>query len=123
MPRKKPETPDKLNQDIEQHPERGMINGEDVVRFKTIKLQVDIPREQELALLQFGATQGMSKTEVIRHALAVFNSLPSTVECVKAWQEQRAMKFDTDTKAIRNKVYGSYKKVARLHRAKLEKKD
>lgn len=118
--KKKPELREELKEDIEQHPERGMINGEDVVRFKTIKLQVEIPREMELALLQFGATQGMSKADVVRHALATFNSLPGTIESIKSWQQQRAEKFETDTKAIRNKVYGSYKKLARLRRARLE---
>jgi hypothetical protein len=119
MPRKKPTTPEEVKADIESHPERGQLNGEDVVRFESLNLQLSVPRELENQLLEIGACLGMSKSEVFRHAIATFVSLPGNQAMVDRWQTKKAEKFDVAKSEVRSKTFGSYKKIAREKRARL----
>lgn len=119
MPRKKPITPEEVKTDIENHPDRGQLNGEDVVRFESVNLQLSLPRELENQLLEIGACLGMSKSEVFRHAIASFVSQPGNQAMVERWQQKKAEKFGVSKSEICSKTFGGYKKIAREKRARL----
>lgn len=121
MPRKKPESQEELQQDIESHPERGQINGEDVVRFDTTTVQLAIPIELYRQLLDAGAALGMNKKDIFNHAIASFVSHPGTVAMVRQWYEMKCDKYQVAKTEVRSKVLGSYKKTARAHMARIEK--
>jgi hypothetical protein len=116
---KKPENQEELLQDIETHPERGMLHGEDVVRFEPVDIQFSLPRELENQLLEIGACLGMKKADLLRHAIAVFVALPGNQSMVERWQQKKADKFLENRTVVRAKVFGSYKKIARNHKARL----
>jgi hypothetical protein len=117
MPQKKPTTQEELETDIKSHPDRGQLDGEDVVRFELLEIRFSLPRELENQLLEIGACLGMSKAEIFRHAIASFVS--SNQVMVERWQEKKAEKFGVTKSEIRSKVSGSYKKIARQYRARM----
>jgi hypothetical protein len=116
---KKPENQEELLQDISSHPERGMLQGEDVVRFEPIDIQLTLPRELENQLLEIGACLGMKKADIIRHAIATFIAMPGNQAMVQRWQQKKADKFGVSLSVVRAKAFGSYKKIARNHKARL----
>lgn len=113
MARKKPENQNELAQDIENHPERGQINGEDIVRFDTVDVQVAISKEAYRQLLEIGGALGMNKTTLFNHAIATFISMPGSIALVEKWQATKAENYGVTKLDIRSKVFGSYKKVGR----------
>jgi predicted transcriptional regulator len=121
MPRKKPTTPEEVKTDIESHPGRGQLDGEDVVRFELLNLQLSLPRELENQLLEIGACLGMSKSEVFRHAIASFVALPGNQAMIERWQQKKAEKFGVSKSEIRSKAFGCFKKAAREKRSRLQK--
>lgn len=121
MTRKKPETKEDILDDIQAHPDRGMLDGEDVVRFESINIQFTLPRELENQLLEIGACLGMSKSDVLRHAIASFVSQPGNQAMISRWQENKGKKYGVEQPEIKNKVFGSYKKIARRHKSRLDK--
>jgi hypothetical protein len=119
MPKKKPENSEELLQDIESHPDRGMLDGEDVVRFEPVNISCTLPRELENQLLEIGACLGMSKSDVLRHAIATFVAMPGNQAMISRWQQKKAERFVTNLLTIREKVFGSYKKIARIFQSRL----
>lgn len=119
MQGKKPVTREEVEKDIQAHPERGQLDGEDVVRFESLSLQISLPRELENQVLEIGACLGMSKADIFRHAIATFVSLPGNQAMIERWQEKKAQTHNSDKSTIRQKVFGGYKKIARAKRARL----
>lgn len=118
---KKPESNEEVVTDIESHPERGQLDGEDIVRFEGVPLQFSIPRELENQLLEIGACLGMSKAEILKHAIACFVSHSGNQAMVERWQQKKAEKFGVPKNVIRVKAFGGYKKAARDRRLRMEK--
>jgi hypothetical protein len=120
MPRKKPTNKEEILEDIATHPERGKIDGEDVVRFSSVNMQVSIPAEMHSQLLEVAGALGIeSKTEIVRHAIASFLSQPGTVAMVDRWQARKAEKHNTSKFQIKSKCLGAYKRLARERSARL----
>ncbi len=122
MSRQKPTNPQELKQDIQDHPERGKLNDEDVVRFDLEEIRVSIPKELYRVLLEVGGAMGLNKKEIIMMALTQFAVSPGVMQLVERSQQLKAEKFGVSRTEIRSKVLGSYKRVARekLERMELE---
>jgi hypothetical protein len=119
MTRKKPGNKEEILEDIATHPDRGMLNGEEVVRFKAIDMQVSIPIEMHSQLLEVGGALGLSKTEIIKHAIASYLTQPGVVSMVDRWQGLKCEKYNTSKYEIKSKVLGAYKRAARERTARL----
>lgn len=119
MPKKQPKTPEELQQDIEQHPERGLIDGEEIVRFDSVEIRGTVPRELHRLVLEAGGALGYNKSEIIRAALEdwVTKHLATVVRS----QEVKAAKYDVEEIEIRSKVFGAYKAAGRKAKARLKK--
>lgn len=112
----KPTTQEQLISDRDAHPDRGRIDGKDIVRFDTVEVSGDISRQLCRLLLQTAASMGMSKEDAVVAAIQCWVSQP----------ENRAMReeFITHVMEIRDvprseavsKIYGSYKKLGRTQR-------
>jgi hypothetical protein len=121
MTRKKPVGKEETLKDLESHPERGKIDGEEVVRFKTVNIQASIPAEMHSQLLEVGGAFGIeNKNELLRLAIASFLTQPGTVAMVERWQSRKAEKHNVNKFEIKSKTLGSYKRVARVRAARLE---
>lgn len=118
---RKPETEKEILNDIESHPDRGMLDGEDVIRFEAVNIVFTLPRELENQLLEIGACLGMSKSDVLRHAIASFVSETGNQAMISRWQENKGKKYGVEQPEIKNKVFGSYKKIARRHKSRIDK--
>lgn len=119
---KKPVSKAEILADIESHPDRGQLNGEDVVRFEGIPLNFSLPRELENQLLEIAACLGMTKSQAFIHAVATFVSLPGNQAMIDRWQTKKAEKYNVDKSTIRSKTFGGFKKIAREKRSRLTDK-
>jgi hypothetical protein len=118
--RKKPTTQEELEQDLVDHPERGMLDGEDVVRFDKTTLQFAIPKEMYRVMLEIGAAKGLSQTQIFIDAFSQYISSPGNIALVQHWQQIKAEKHNVSRFTIRGKVLGSYKKVGRERRRRMD---
>lgn len=113
MEKHKPVTPEELEQDIANHPDRGMLEGEPVARFDSIDLQFGIPRELYRMLLEIGAAKGFNKTQIFIDAFSQYVSNPGNIALAEHWQNLKAQKHGVSAFEIKSKVLGSYKRAAR----------
>jgi hypothetical protein len=129
MEKHKPTTPDRasrlplgeeLEQDIADHPDRGMLDGEPVVRFDSMELQFAIPKELYRVLLEIGAAKGFNKTQIFIDAFSQYVSSPGNIALAEHWQNLKAQKHGVTSFEIKSKVLGSYKRVARDRRRRIK---
>lgn len=113
MTNNKPQTEQELQQDLRNHPDRGKILNQDVVRFDSETLQLSIPKELYGLLLEIGGTMGLSKREIFLVALTRFASDVNNLALVERSQLVKAEKFGVSITEIRSKVFGAYKRVGR----------
>jgi len=119
--RKQPETPDELNKDIETHPDRGQIDGEEVVRFDSVELRGQIPREMYRRFLEIAGAQGMTKGQALLTAIASWVSQPGNQAMLNHFLSLQSEKYNQSRVEVRAKIFGAYKKTARLRRKNLQK--
>lgn len=121
MTKRKPETQEEIIKDIEAHQERGKIDGEDVVHFKSTEITFTLPLELNSQLLGAAGALGFNKSQMLQHIVASYISQPGVVAMVKSWEESKAEKHNVTTKTVRDKARGCYKRVAREKRARVAK--
>jgi hypothetical protein len=107
MTKQQPKTKQEIEADIENHPERGKIDGDAAVRFDSVEIRGTLPRELYRHVLQAGAAQGLNKSEILKVALRnfVIESLPLT----QHWQQSKSEKYDIPLPEVQSKSYGAYK--------------
>ncbi len=119
MTRRKPQNPEEVVADIQGHPERGKLNGEDVVRFDLEEIRVSVPKELYRVLLEVGGAMGLSKKEVVMMALTRFVTDAGVMGLVERSQQLKSEKFGVSKVEIRSKVFGAYKRVARSFNSRI----
>lgn len=117
--RKQPATPEELEKDIEKHPERGQLNGEEVIRFDSVELRGQIPREMYRRFLEIAGAQGMTKGQALLTAIASWVSQPGNQALLDHFLSLQSEKHGKSRVEIRSKIFGAYKKTARLRRRNL----
>lgn len=113
MTNRKPTNSDELQQDIDNHPERGKLNGEDVVKFDSETFQLSIPKELYRVLLEIGGSMGLTKREVFLMALSRFATDAGNIALLERSQSIKAEKHNVSVVEVRSKVLGAYKRVGR----------
>ncbi len=121
--KQKPQTPEELAADIENHPDRGKLDGEDVVRFDLEDIRVAISKELYRTLLEVGGAMGLNKKEIFMAALIRFVTDPGVLSMVERSQSLKSEKFGVSRFQIRSKVLGSYKHVARVKSNRMQPDD
>jgi hypothetical protein len=119
--RKKPTNSEELEQDISTHPERGKFDGEDVIRFDSVELRGQIPRELYRRFLEVAGVQGMSKGQGLVSAIACWVSQPGNQAMVDNFLALQSERYNLPRVRVRAKMFGAYKKVARLRSKNLQK--
>jgi hypothetical protein len=125
--RKKPETPEEVKIDIEEHPDRGMAQNpvtgemESVVNFETVEIKITIPKELHRLLLRVGAAMGMTRPQIIITALAKYVTEAGVLYLLDDHELNKSSKFRISHEEVRSKIYGGYKRVAREIRSRVEK--
>ncbi len=109
-----PKTVDELTADLESHPDRGKINGQDVVRFDLKEFSGVIPYALAKRALECGAPYGFTRDEILTAALTMWTSDPGIQEARLTYQQELAEKHQTSTRQVRSKIHGAYKKVLRV---------
>jgi hypothetical protein len=118
--RKKPNSPEERARDIEDHPDRGQLNGENVVRDELDEIRVGVPRELYRMLLETAGALGFDKKQVAIAAFTKFVTDPGVIAMVERSQELKAEKYGVSRQVIRGKVFGHFKRVAREKGARLK---
>lgn len=116
--KKKPQTPEEVQIDIESHPERGKLNGDEVVAFDKVEFRGSVPREIYRLALEVGGATGDDKSAILAKALEeyVLRRLP----LLERSESIKAEKFNTTRLEIRSKTFGAYKAKGRAKRANLQ---
>lgn len=119
--RKKPQTPEEVQIDIESHPERGKLNGDEVVAFDKVEFRGSVPREIYRLALEVGGATGDDKSSILAKALEeyVLRRMP----LLERSESIKAEKFEVSRLEIRSKTFGAYKAKGRAKRANLERED
>ena len=123
--RKKPQTPEELQADIETHPERGMLRREDgdlaeVVRFDTVDLNGSIPKEMYRVLLEIWGAKGMTKADGLRDMASQYVTHQGNLQLVERSQQQKSELYGVTRTEVRSKVFGAYKKRSREFKARYQ---
>lgn len=119
--RRKPETPEEAIADIEAHPERGKVEGEDLIAFDKIELRQAVPRELWQRALEVGGAMGLNKTDLVTAALVEWVSDPGRQQMLSNFYSLKLSKHQTSNRfEIFTKVLGAYKNLARKLRANLD---
>ena len=111
---KNPETVEELKADLESHPDRGKINGKDVVRFDLREFSGHIPHTLVDRALECGAPFGFTQDEILIAALTMWTSDSGVQQARLIYQQELADKHDVPTKIVRSKIRGAYKKIKRI---------
>lgn len=117
--RRKPQSKNELKQDVESHPERGKVNGEDIIRFDRVEVRVKVPRELYRKALSIGGPMGLSKTEIITLALVKLVSDSGLQGVEEGFLEYQCEKHQITKKEARSKIFGAYKAVGRAKKLHL----
>lgn len=117
--KKKPSNPEELKADIEQHPERGKIGGDDVVAFDKVEFRGSVPREVYRLALETGGALGDDKSMILAKALEEY--VLRRIELLERSQRMKAQRFGVDEPEIRAKTFGAYKAKGRSKQSNLQK--
>ncbi len=109
-----PQTVDELTADLESHPDRGKLNGQDVVRFDLKEFSGVIPYALAKRALECGAPFGFTRDEILTAALTMWTSDPGVQQARVTYQEELAQKHQVSPRKVRSKIHGAYKKVRRV---------
>ena len=116
--RKKPQTPEEVQIDIANHPERGKLDGDEVVAFDKVEFRGSVPREMYRLALEVGGATGDDKSIILTKALEeyVLRRLP----LLERSESVKAEKFGVGRLQIRSKTFGAYKAKGRAKKANLD---
>jgi len=109
-----PKTVEELTSDLESHPERGKLNGQDVVRFDHKEFAGLVPYALAKRALECGAPYGFTRDEILTAALTMWTSDPGVQQARLTYQQELAEKHQTSPRKVRSKIHGAYKKVLRV---------
>lgn len=118
MEYKNPETIKELTTDIENHPERGRLDGKPLVKFEPKEISGFIPESLYEEFLQSGAAMGLDKDNLLLAAITKFVTDPGVIAIRQAFLARKAEKHQTTTLEIHSKIIGAYKGHTRLKRLK-----
>jgi hypothetical protein len=123
--RKKPETPDELQADIENHPERGMFKADNdgrlvpAVRVNSIEVRGDIPAEAYEMLLIIWGAKGLEKGGGVKDMVMQYITDLGNLQLAQRKEQMKAEVFGVSPRDVRSKVKGFYKARGRERRARL----
>lgn len=109
-----PKTVEELTSDLESHPDRGKLNGQDVVRFDLKEFSGVIPYALAQRALECGAPFGFTRDEILTAALTMWTSDPGVQQARLTHLQELADKHKTTIPKVRSKIRGAYKKVRRV---------
>jgi iron only hydrogenase large subunit-like protein len=115
--RKKPETSEDLQADIEGHPDRGIIDGRKVVDDSRREIRGTISAESKRKFLRVIACYGMSMNEGLQMAVSAL--WRQEQEVVQNHEREKAAEFGVTQKEIQIKEFGYYKARGRAKRLNL----
>jgi hypothetical protein len=120
---KKPETPEEVQIDIKSHPERGKLNGDEVVAFDKVEFRGSVPREIYRLALEVGGATGDDKSSILTKALEEY--VLRRLSLLERSESIKSEKFGVSRLEIRSKTFGAYKAKGRAKKANLDssKKD
>ena len=117
MERKKPETREEILSDIANHPERGKINGQDVIATGRREIRGTVAGETKRKLLRIAACYGANMGEILTMAIAALWERERIN--VERHEQEKADSFAVDVKQIQVKSYGHYKARGRERKSNL----
>ena len=113
----KPKTKAEIEQDIASHPERGKIDGVEVVLDQKREVRATVSAELKRKLLRLMACYGIDTSTGVSMALALL--WKEHRETVEAHESQKAIEFDVPVSVIQEKAYGHAKARGRQKRLNL----
>lgn len=117
----KSHTQETLRADIENHPDRGMINGKKVVNSDPREVRAKISSALKQKLLRVAGCYGMDVTQTVEMAIAAL--WRQEHQAVESHEQSKALDLDVSMSDIRFKTCGHYKDVGRRKRLNLTNKD
>ena len=115
--RKKLETKEEILSDIANHPERGKINGQDVIATGRREIRGTVAGETKRKLLRNAACYGANMGEILTMAIAALWERERIN--VERHEQEKADSFAVDVKQIQVKSYGHYKAKGRERKSNL----
>ena len=116
MEYEQPETVEALTTDLKNHPDRGKLNGQEVVRFDLKEFSGMISHGLAARALECGAPFGLTRDEILTAALTLWTSNPGIQQARLTYQQELAEKYDIPVAKVRSKIRGAYKKIRRVKR-------
>lgn len=117
--RQKPQTRQELEEDINDHPERGMIDGKPVVNDAMREIRAKVPAESKRKFLRVIACYGVDVTTGLQMAIAAL--WRQEQDSVRTHEQEKALEFGVDEKQIQIKEFGHYKSRGRKRQLNMEK--
>lgn len=117
----KSHTQESLQADIENHPDRGMVNGKKVVNSDPREVRAKISSALKRKLLRVAGCYGMDVTQVVEMAIAAL--WRQEHQAVESHEQSKALDLGVSTSDIQFKTYGHYKDVGRRKRLNFTNKD
>lgn len=121
--RKKPTTKEELEADIKNHPDRGKLDGNDVVRFDLVEIRGKVPRELYRRILEIGGSLGFNKSQVLLIALSHFANDQGYQESYRNFVETKSAYYGVEESTIRSKIFGAYKRKGREAKARFNEEE
>jgi hypothetical protein len=116
--RKKPRTKQELQADIDNHPDRGMIDGKPVIDNTLREIRGKVTAETKRKFLRIISCYGVGMNEGLQMAVAALWRQEKDI--VKTHEEEKAREFGVSEKEIQIKEFGHYKQRGRKKRLNLE---
>ena len=123
MSRAKPQTAQEIEQDIQNHPDRGLVNGVPIVCMKKRVFSGRVSDELYRQALIVGGSMGLTQDEILTIALSKFASDPGYQALKNASLQIKAEKHGISVRQVINKIFGIYKAVTRSERLREEPKE
>ena len=117
----KPTSKQELEEDIKAHPERGKVEGINVVSDQKQELRVKVSAEIKRKFLRIIGCYGIDSSSGIEQAIILlWNEHRAAVE---SSEEEKAIKLNVSVEQIQSKTYGHAKARARQKRLNLAKEE
>ena len=117
MPRKKqPGDQAELQHDIDGHPDRGKVNGEEIFRTDSVDLRSKIPRELHREFLLILAALGLGKSEGVEYAIQRLVSDPGLQLLKENFIRRKMEQYQSSYFDVYSKVLGAFKARGRAYR-------
>ena len=118
MTKRKPESREELEQDIQDHPERGKVNGIPVVNDTHRALRGSLPAELKQKFLRILACYGIDNSAGLQMAIALL--WKEHREAVEFHELEKSTELGISVAEVRCKSYGHSKARGRQKRLNLE---